>query len=265
MYIHGNVKLGGVLWQDLVITRQLCVKWRYVPRPSWLWQHKVHRLVHFADIVRAQIFVEFGGLHLDPDVFIFQPLPANLWRYDAVIGLDAHVIAPRLGGIPRTQRSEVNLGLCLSSPGSEFFVKYAETQRNFQVNLWTYNSGTKALHVYERNPWLAYLASHVMVVCAGGKCYPGWARSEIQARSFADNPQRWIGVVSALHVVWPDLPEMTHPSHVTNSTNIFGNAVRSILAANGVRVGDLEILLASQNASSAISLLTPDIDIPWHP
>ena len=246
VYIHGNVKFGGMYWEDLS-RRQLCVRWRYFPRPRYVWQQEPYHLVHFADVIRAQIFTDIGGIHVDPDAFFYRPVPKNFWRYDTVIGLDAHVAAPRLEHIPRLQRSEVNLGICFSAPHSGFFEKYRQSQKQFYGNLWTYNSGTKPLHIYERNPNLAHLSTRLMVICAGGMCYPNWAKNDDEARYLGSNTHLWFDEVHALHVVWPDMPEFSQPQYIRNATSIFGLVAKKILVASEIDLSELELLFANNS------------------
>ena len=69
--------------------------------------------------------------------------------------------------VPKEIESNINLGICLSMPGSRFFAKYQEAQKVYHDHLWLYNSGRKPTRIYERFPGLAYLSPKLNVMCAG--------------------------------------------------------------------------------------------------
>lgn len=147
VYVHGNVQFAGPYWDDLM-QRHLCVRYHFRPYPTSVWQQKRYCVEHWADVVRAQIFIQYGGLHADPDVYFYQPIPDDYWRHEAVIGLDAHVAAPGFSGnVPYELQSQINLGVCMSSPGSRFFQLYQDTHKHFDGTSWWHNSGEKPLQV----------------------------------------------------------------------------------------------------------------------
>ena len=240
VYIHGNVNFKGIFWNDLT-KRNFCVKLHYRPYPRNVWQNQRHWVEHWADVVRAQIFIQYGGLHVDPDVFFYQNIPDNYWQYEAVIGMDAHVAAPGFNGnVPAELSSQVNLGICMSSPGSRYFTLYQETHKNFDAISWWHNSGEKPLQVYERHPDLVFLSTRLEIVCPGGLCYPSWARSHEEAVHLSQNPQYWFSQGIAVHTVWPDMVELSNPKHIWNSTTVYGTIATIILKANNMVLSDVE-------------------------
>ena len=231
VYIHGNVKFYGIFWQRLM---QLgyCVRWQHWPFPASVWQQQAKRVEHWADLIRAQVFVQYGGVHSDPDAFFYQPLPDDFWYYEAVIGLDAHVIAPGFKDTPRELRSQVNLGICMSRPGSRFFTLYQKSQQQFYADLWTYNSGIKPLHIYERHPSLAHLDIKLMVICGMGfKCRPNWASTEDEAMRLVNDPSLWFNEARVLHIVLPDVASFLLPGYLGDSEFLFFSVSERILKA----------------------------------
>ena len=242
VYIHGTVKFVGKYWNNL-ITRNLCVRWHHWPIPKYVWQQKLTgKIAHIADIVRAQIFIQYGGLHMDPDAFFYHPLPDHYWRYEAILAQDAYVITPGFHAMPKEIRSQFNLGICLSMPGSRYFSKYQEAQKVYYENLWTYNSGEKPLQIYERNPRLAHLDPKLQVVCAGGKCYPSWASNENEAFEMMKNTELWFNEAYAIHTVWPSAIELTNPLSINGSSSVFGRVALFILNANNITVNEVQNL-----------------------
>ena len=242
VYIHGTVKFTGKFWDDLM-KRNLCVRWHYWPFPGHVWQRQqTGRIEHIADMIRTQIFLQYGGLHMDPDAFFHRPLPDHYWRYEAIIAEDGHLICPGFEQMPKDIRSQLNLGICLSMPGSRYFAKYQEAQKHYHGNLWTYNSGEKPLQIYERNPNLAHLDSRLQVVCAGGKCCPSWAITEEEAHRLSQDVNKWLNCTYAVHTVWPSIGELSNPSSIRNSNSIFGRIAALILASNNITVTEVEKL-----------------------
>ena len=239
VFIHGNVQPDGMLWHDL-IKRNFCVRWKKWPLPTTIWQQPVNVLQHQADVLRAEIFVMYGGLHVDPDVFFYRPFADEFWHYHAVIALDAHVAAPGCEQAPREVRSKINLSVCMSRPGSRFFKLYRESLKMYYDHLWTYNSGEKPLQIYERNPSLALLASRMQVVCVQNKCYPGWAKNDEEAHQLANEPYRWLNNTNSIHTAWPDPPEFTSPKTIRTSKTIFGEVARRILSSNKIELVEVE-------------------------
>ena len=240
VYIHGTVKFVGKYWNNLM-TRNLCVHWHHWPIPKYVWQQKLKgKIEHIADIIRTQIFIQYGGLHMDPDAFFYHPLPDHYWRYEAILAQDAHVICPGFEATPKEIRSQFNLGICLSMPGSRYFSKYQDAQKVYHDGFWTYNSGEKPLQIYERNPKLAHLDPKLQVVCAGGKCYPSWASTESEANELANNVDLWFNETYAIHTVWPSVNELSNPRGIKKSSSIFGRIAVLILTSNNITLDEIE-------------------------
>ena len=242
VYIHGTVKFSGKFWDDLM-RRNLCVRWHYWPFPGHVWQQKLSgKIEHMADMIRAQIFLQYGGLHMDPDAFFHRPLPDHYWRYEAILAEDGHRICPGFEKMLKEIRSQINLGICLSMPGSRYFAKYQEAQKGYYDDLWTYNSGEKPLQIYERNPNLAHLDSRLQVVCAGRKCCPSWATTEEEAHRLSRNMNLWLNQTYALHTVWPSIDELSNPGSIRDSKSEFGRIAALILASNNINLAEIERL-----------------------
>ena len=241
VYIHGTVKFKGKFWNHLM-KKNMCVRWHYWPLPKHVWQQPLsNKIAHLADIIRAQIFMQYGGLHMDPDAFFIHPLPDHYWHYEAIVGLDAYFICPGVG-VPKELKTNFNLGVCLSMPGSRFFAKYQEAQKAYHDSLWSYNSGGKPSQIFDRFPELVYLNSKLHVVCAGGKCCPSWAKTEQEARHLSENFSLWFNETYAIHTVWPAIKELSNPNAIRASTSNFGHIANHILASNNVELSEIENL-----------------------
>jgi hypothetical protein len=242
VYIHGTVRFTGKLWADLQ-KRGYCVRWHYWPIPRSVWQQELKgKVEHKADIVRAQLFAQYGGVHLDPDAFFVNPLSEHFWKYEAVIGLDGHTIGPGWEEWKKPAGTFINLGVCMSMPGSQYFSLYQAAQKTYRDEQWIYNSGEKPRQLFERRPWLVHLEPRLQVICGGGVCYPGWAESEDEAKTLKDNWKLWIDSIYVLHVVWPTADEMGNPRSIRNSQTVFGAVARKILAANNIDLAEVEKL-----------------------
>ena len=241
VYIHGTVKFKGKFW-DHLIKRNVCVHWHYWPLPKHVWQQPFPgHVAHRADIIRAQIFVQYGGLHMDPDAYFLHPLPNHYWHYEAIVGLDAYYICPGVE-LPSELKAGLNFGVCLSMPGSRFFSKYQEAQKIYHDNLWYYNSGQKPSQIYERYPELAYLNPKLLVVCEGKICCPSWARTEQQARILSNKFSLWFNETFAVHIAWPSVEELSNPKAIRGSKSNFGRIAFHILAANNIELTEIEEL-----------------------
>ena len=240
VYIHGTVKFKGIYW-DYLMSRNFCVRWLYFPYPKSVWQQQLTGPIELiADIVRAQIFVQYGGLHMDPDIFILRQLPQHYWRYEAVLGYDAYSACPKEWNTPDEVRSIINLGICMSMPGSRFFAEYQKSQKNYFNALWLYNSGQKPLHIYERDPTLAFLDPKLQVMCTGKRCCPSWARTKQEAQLWSENIDLWLEEALAVHVVWPSVDELMKPETIRRSHSAFGRIASRILAANNIDLEDIK-------------------------
>ena len=243
VYIHGTIKFKGKYW-DYLMKRKLCIHWSYWPYPKHVWQQSLAggHVSHVADTVRAQIFITYGGLHIDPDAYMIQKLPDHYWRYEAVLGLDVHYACPKIDYIiPKEVKAYVNMGVCLSMPKSRFFAIYQKSQKRFFEKLWIYNSGQKPTHIYERNPSLAFLDPKLQVVCAGRTCCPSWATTEQEAIVWSENIDLWLNETFSVHIVWP-VDELTKPKTIRGSQSAFGRIANHILAANNIDLSEIENL-----------------------
>lgn len=229
--LHGNKPPVGIYWED--IQTRGCVRWQYTPLVDEVWGNRVKILAHQADVVRGDVFVRYGGLHIDPDVYFVRPPPETFWHYDAVIALDAYPAAPMLGAMPRELGALINLGVCMSRPGSHFFQLYQQSQRQYYDSRWLYNSGVAPFHIYERHPDLAVLVPNMQLVCNRKICYPGWARNETEFGLLSTSASCLLPHVYALHLV--DNPrELENPASLINSETLYANIAKRILDSANV-------------------------------
>ena len=232
--IHGNKEPMGQYWDD--IRKRGCVKWQFFPLVNEVWGNKVKVLAHQADVARAEVFIRYGGLHIDPDVYFMRPLPEEFWHYEAVLALDAYGTAPMLEKMPRELGALVNLGVCMSMPGSRFFRLYQQSQWQYYDKIWLYNSGIQPFHIYERNPTLARLVPNMQLICNDKICYPGWAHNDTEFNLLSSKPECLFHHVYAVHIVHPTPAEFENPESIQSSNSKYGRLARFILEESKVKL-----------------------------
>ena len=241
VFIHGNLSPSGPYWADL--QRRSCVRWLYWPIINQGWGSNVRKYIaHQADFARAEIFVRYGGLHADPDLYFIRSLPSQIWNYETVIGLDAFRLAPGLQMLPETLGALINLGACFNKPGSRFFRLYQESQRNFYDRLWIYNSGVKPSHLYDRHPSLALLLPNLQAVCNSGKCYPAWVRNDEEFNDLVERPFCLLEQTYSFHFTHPNTVEYEQPQLLRQSPSLYARVASIILDRASVSLDHIESL-----------------------
>jgi hypothetical protein len=82
-FVYLRLVLAGSIGRWLVV---------YLEHIYNLHIHVAHKSI----IARGKTSVCYGGLHVDPDLYFVHALPDDIWRYEAVFGLDAFRKAPGL-------------------------------------------------------------------------------------------------------------------------------------------------------------------------
>ena len=187
VYIHGDIIFTGRNWERLQNETRL--HWIYRTRPSHIFGYDIEFIAHEADVASADIMVQYGGIHADPDLIFIRPLDSSMWRFDA-IAAPARNMDPPFPAV-------INWGVFLGRPNAPFWWLVQKAQRNFLAEEWNWNSARVLYKIYERNPQLLYLTPDLQVTCNAHDCYPKWLNKTCQ---FDDSPiTEWILHVYSLH------------------------------------------------------------------
>jgi hypothetical protein len=248
--VHGNLPLAGPYWSDL--QSRACVRWQYWPLADHVYGTPPHMyLAHRADITRGEIIARYGGLNVDPDVYFVNPLPAHIWSYETVLSLDAYPGSNEFFvDLPKSAGAFVNLGVCLSAPGSRYFRLYQATQRTYIERAWLYNSGVKPSEVYDLHPDLALLVPNLQVPCFKGKCEAGWVRNGQEFSEILQRQHCLLHNTYALHFTWPDPDVFEHPANLrANGTTLYDKVAAIIMSRAGVTIEQVHSLHALDSAA----------------
>ena len=191
VYIHGNFKPVGKLWQKI---NNMTDKVHSVPirKPKFVFGQKITVIPHFADIIKSSVMYHYGGLMMDPDLIILKEIPKELLYYDTVV---------QPGQTPRPGFPDIfNMGLSFSKPRSEFAKMWLDSERHFVDSNWNWNCGQKTYKMWERKPEIAKFDKSLQITCTSNKiCYQGKKVME-----YVINPEddkQWKGHFLSVHFV----------------------------------------------------------------
>ena len=223
VHIHGNKVMTGPYWSRLMENERV----HFIHRAdiSFIFSADVTSLHHKADVIRADIMLKHGGLHVDPDVLFVKPLPPDMFKYDAVATVDSYLYPMR--PFPDV----LSLGTVLSKPYGRFWQLYQQSQIYYVDQDWTWNSGRIPYKIYERNPGLLQIEPYLQVICFDLRCYPTWVNTRQEAFSLADVPDRWWHMVYAFHIVDIVPPELQDEGRVRSGRSVFADIGKAILDA----------------------------------
>ena len=74
MLVHGDFELVGVYWGRLKEEAGGKLKFVRKSPPKTIFGRKLKRVEHKSDVARLQILLQFGGIYLDTDTMVLQPL-----------------------------------------------------------------------------------------------------------------------------------------------------------------------------------------------
>ena len=186
VYIHSDVPFIGDNWERLHSEPRLHIIYRTMP--FIVFGLDLAKTAHAADVATADIMVQYGGIHVDPDLIFIKPFDSSMWRFDAIAAPSSHMDPP----FPAV----INWGVFLGRPNAPFWWLVQKAQRNFLIREWNWNSARVLYKIYERNPKLLYLSPDLQVMCIRS-CMPRWLNKTCQ---FDDSSQsEWIDRAYSLH------------------------------------------------------------------
>ena len=223
VYIHGDLPPSGPNWQKLQNEQRL--HWIYRHRPGYIFDFKLKYLAHEADVAAADVMVQYGGIHVDPDLVFSKPLHPVLWRYDAVAS-PARVLNPPFPSV-------INWGVFLGKPNSAFWWLVQRAQRQFLVKEWNWNSARVLYKIYERNPELLYLSPYLQVMCYRSLCLPQWPSKSMHRDRWMKNLTNWMDDVFSFHFTEATPYELSSSQIIKKNKGPFSKLGRRILKSAG--------------------------------
>ena len=160
IYFHCDKPPSGPYWKFVKQIPTLQVKHRKPPRN--LFGEKTKSPMYEtsdSDIARVQILLEYGGIYLDTDVIVVNPLD-DLRQHPCTIGLETATRA--CGGVILGKKKAPFLYLWLNS-----FLD------DYRVKTWAYNSGIVPGKLARRYPDLVHVVKKKFH-------RPNWTRDEIR-------------------------------------------------------------------------------------
>lgn len=138
----------------------------------------VHNYAHKADILRLEVLLEYGGIYLDIDTFVFKSFrDERLLMHDTVMGMEARHLS-LLHGI-HSDDEMTPKGLCnaviLAKKGSEFLRIWLDAYETFEDDWWTEHS--------VKLPWLLARLHPTMITVLSERAlfWPLWSSDHIDA------------------------------------------------------------------------------------
>jgi len=122
LYLHYFYESKSPWWEKV---KPLVTLKKLKSIPTSIFGNPVNDVAHRADVVRLEILLEYGGIYLDSDMFVFKSID-NLLHNPAVMG-----------------RQDVQ-GLCnamiLAEKNSSFIQRWYQNYKTFDDKVWDYHS-----------------------------------------------------------------------------------------------------------------------------
>ncbi|KAK7508139.1 hypothetical protein BaRGS_00000378 [Batillaria attramentaria] len=134
---HADSLPSGLYWDTLLRMVSNIV---HVNRtaPTVIFGHKVEVVEHQADIARLEAVKTFGGLYIDTDYLVLNPID-NLRNYTVVMG----------NTIPNYNYAN---GVFMGRAGAEFFDLWYHGYRTFSDSVWGYHSTILPYELHKQFP-----------------------------------------------------------------------------------------------------------------
>ncbi|XP_064454727.1 uncharacterized protein LOC135366003 [Ornithodoros turicata] len=139
--VHCDVcQLGGpysYMIRDIPI-----IKFNKRPPPKSIYGRKVSWIEHASDIARLQILLRYGGIYLDNDCIVIQPMH-HFRHFEMSVGWPPEEYMGNM--------------LFVATPGARFLRLYQELYRGYNSSLWYYNAGAlPTMHLLWPHPHLVH-------------------------------------------------------------------------------------------------------------
>ena len=141
LMLHCDVLPKGYWWERL--WREVPLNIMYREAPKDVYGQPIRHAFHQSDVARLEILLEHGGIYLDTDVLVIQPLDA-LRRYDLSMGKEK---TPKLIS-----------GIIVARKNALFLKIWQRSYRNnYWQYKWDYNSGIVAYKLYKERQDLVHV------------------------------------------------------------------------------------------------------------
>jgi len=198
LYIHGDkYPPDGLYWNMLRADRRV----KFIYKTLGPFELSKSR-PHAADIWRADILLEYGGIYLDVDAMMVQPLTRELRGFEAAATKDISTAV-------RTDYPDtLNMGVAIAKPNSRFWSAYRQAMRTYAPPrrdfFWL---GVRVPYtVKERFPDTLHIDSHLQVLCYFSRCRPTWGphyqNRDVNQRT-TDILKNWRSDAFAFHFTGP--------------------------------------------------------------
>ena len=234
VFIHGNVAPTGSRWSKL---NGISSKVKFIHRdlPESVYGNELHNPAHISDVWRVDLLLKYGGVYLDWDALILQPIE-TLGHYDAIATKDILLWKP--------YPFVLNLGVFAAKKHSKYLRHLKESMRYFHDQgtydfVFRYNPCQIPYKVYECYPETLRIDPHLQVICFEvsclkkggylfdktlsyfkGKCHPTWSEDFYDLQK--GHEINWKGGDAfAIHWTYPNPPELQ--DELSYSSAIFSN------------------------------------------
>ena len=145
LYYHKE-PTNNIYWNNI----KSLVNLVYTPPPNNIFDNKLIKYAHKADIIRLQKLIEYGGIYLDIDVFTIKSFDDLLnSNKSTIMGFQAM----------NTQFQGLCNAVILSKPQSSFLKLWYEQYKSFDNSQWDYHSVHLPLLLATQNPELIDIKS----------------------------------------------------------------------------------------------------------
>lgn len=140
VYVHCSGEPSGPYWDRIrpVVT---LVPTKPVTR---VFDRRVSKIPHQADVVRLRALLEFGGIYLDIDTISVQPL-TDLLSYPCVLGVEGEPDDPQI-------RRGLGNAVILAEPHAPLIERWYKNYANFDDTAWDFHSTTVPSELADRFP-----------------------------------------------------------------------------------------------------------------
>ncbi|XP_046675634.1 uncharacterized protein LOC124364305 [Homalodisca vitripennis] len=146
IWIHCDCdELSGHYWSLIMSLSSLSrvpVKVSSMRRPTHVYGQPLSSVYHSSDVARIQVLMESGGVYLDTDMVVLQPLDKFL-HYEMVVGWP--------------YKEYFGNQIMIGHPKARFLQKYLESYRRYLPREWYYNGGqVPTEQILMRSPHLVH-------------------------------------------------------------------------------------------------------------
>ena len=160
IYFHCDGEPGGEYWESVKALPSLIVIHRDPPRELFgVKTDKPAFETSDSNIARLQVVMEYGGVYLDTDVIVVNPV-TGLRKYPCVLGLE--------------DKYKVCAGVVIGMPNATFLYLWLNSYLDDnKVRVWAYNSGIVPSKLSKRYPQFVHIVPDRMHI-------PSWKPHELK-------------------------------------------------------------------------------------